>query len=344
MKRYRWIAGPLLAGALLMWPETALNAARQAMANWATAVAPALFPFMLLMPLLTCPDAARAYERLLGRVMRPLLKLPGAAAPAIVIAITAGSPAGAQAITRVGSSAGLTKGQAERLILCLCGLGPTFLVSGVGASMLGSARLGWVLLRTQLVVQIVMLFMLRPLDGGTRIPAGTDVNTENDNPMTGALVAILSVAGYMAFFGALTRVVRSVVDEAAGSALLCAMEVSSGARAISAMDLDTPVKLIALSALTGFGGLCVGMQNYSFLKEMGVKLWVFLAARLEAGLLSAAITFIQFSWLPIPVQTFEINPFRAAALLACVAALPALLAFGKYNIWYEGNHAYTRSV
>lgn len=344
MKKRGWIAGIGLMIVFLWRPAAAVEGAREAMAQWYYAVAPALFPFMLLLPMIQCAEALSFYEKALGDAMKRLFNLPGPAASAVMVGMLAGSPAGCAAARRAAADGHMDAGQLTRLAAAVGGVSPAFLVSGVGASMLGSARLGWVLLRTQLVVQIVMLFMLRPLDGGTRIPAGTDVNTENDNPMTGALVAILSVAGYMAFFGALTRVVRSVVGEAAGSALLCAMEVSSGARAISAMDLDTPVKLIALSALTGFGGLCVGMQNYSFLKEMGVKLWVFLAARLEAGLMSAAITFIQFSWLPIPVQTFEINPFRAAALLACVATLPALLAYGKYNIWYEGNHSYTRSV
>ena len=343
MKKRGWIAGIVLMLVFLWRPAAAIEGAREAMAQWYYAVAPALFPFMLLLPMIQCAEALSFYERALGGAMKRLFNLPGPAASVVMVGMLAGSPAGCAAARRAADGH-MDAGQLTRLAAAVGGVSPAFLVSGVGASMLGSARLGWVLLRTQLVVQVVMLFMLRPLDGGTRIPAGTDVNTENDNPMSGALVAILSVAGYMAFFGALTRVARSVVGEAAGSAMLCVMEVSSGARAVSAMDLDMPVKLIALSALTGFGGLCVGMQNYSFLKKMGVKLWVFLAARLEAGLLSAAITFLQLSWLPIPVQPIEINPLRAAALLACVAALPALLAFGKYNIWYEGNHSYTRSI
>ena len=62
MKRFEWVAALVMAGCLLAaMPEVALNAAREAMASWASSVAPALFPFMALMPLLTCDDAARAY-------------------------------------------------------------------------------------------------------------------------------------------------------------------------------------------------------------------------------------------------------------------------------------------
>jgi len=154
MKKYLWLAGPALAAALLLWPGTALNAARAAMHAWATSVAPSLFPFMLLMPLLTCREASRAYERLLGPVMKRLFNLPGSAAPAVVIPMFAGSPAGARAIVRAAGNAGLSAAHAERMILCLCGVGPAFLTSGIGASMLQSAADGNLLMRAQLLTQL----------------------------------------------------------------------------------------------------------------------------------------------------------------------------------------------
>ena len=129
MKRFKWVAALVMAGCLLMMPEVALNAAREAMASWASSVAPALFPFMALMPLLTCDDAARAYEALLGRIVRPLFRLPGAAAPAVLTGMAAGSPAGAMAAVRVASASVLRRGQLERLVICIGGLSPAFLVS-----------------------------------------------------------------------------------------------------------------------------------------------------------------------------------------------------------------------
>ena len=89
MGRWKFPLAMLAVAALLLWPETALNAGREAMRTWAASVAPALFPFLLLMPALTGAEAARAYEALLGRWMRPLLGLPGAAAPAGAVGLLA---------------------------------------------------------------------------------------------------------------------------------------------------------------------------------------------------------------------------------------------------------------
>ena len=94
------ILAALAVAALLVFPETVLTAAQQAMYSWYSSVAPALFPFMALLPLLTCRESARIYERLLGRLTRAVFRLPGAAAPAVVVGMTAGSPAGAIAALR----------------------------------------------------------------------------------------------------------------------------------------------------------------------------------------------------------------------------------------------------
>ena len=89
---------------LLIYPETALNAVQGAARAWAESVAPAMFPYLLLLPLLTCRESMRAYERLFGRPLGALFHLPGSAAPAIVIGMLAGSPAGAIAAPHAKSA------------------------------------------------------------------------------------------------------------------------------------------------------------------------------------------------------------------------------------------------
>ena len=73
---------------LLLWPTEALSAAQGAMRTWAGSVGPSLFPFLALLPMLTSPAARRVYARALGWLMRPLFRLPGSAAPALLIGVT----------------------------------------------------------------------------------------------------------------------------------------------------------------------------------------------------------------------------------------------------------------
>lgn len=323
MKSLKFAVGMALAAGLLIWPETALNAARQAMWTWTQSVAPALFPFMALMPLLTCREAVQAYERLLGKILPPLLHMPGAAAPALVIGMTAGSPAGALAAVRVSAAAGLNRSQMERLVFCVCGLSPAFLVTGIGASMLGNAADGWLLLRAQILTQLTLLLLTRH-----------GANQENDLPavpesmpestLSAAVNGVLAVCGYMVLYNvAAALLAEALRNPWAGIAVLCALDLPSGARTLANLPMNAEIRLILLSALVGFGGLCIAAQNLAACRTAGVRPLRYFAMRIgSAGMMAG--------WMGVQLQlrvsgggrTLSALPF--AALIACGLAVPVL--------------------
>ena len=330
MKQIRWLAGALAAALLLMRPETAVNGAREAMAHWYYAVAPSLFPFMALMPLLTCEAALSAYESALGGIMERAFRLPGAAASALVIGMVAGSPAGCVAAARVAGRCRLSRGQFERLSLACCGLSPAFLISGVGAAMLGDPAAGRLLLRSQMLSQICLLWLLMPLcrDGGSLEPMSIDA--EDASPMAGAVGAILSVCGYMTAFGALAAAMGDLAGPAAGRALLCAMDVTSGARLVCGSAMDVPGKLLALSALAGTTGACVCAQNLAAIRRvMDVKAWRFVLARCAAGLIGMGMTAVQLAVGPRVPDLPPVAAVKLSCIFACLMAVPALVRLKK---------------
>ena len=89
--------GKLFVGAALMLlmlcrPEAAANGAREGLRQWYYVVAPSLYPFMALMPLMTCPEANDLYDRMLGKVMRRAFGLPGSAASPMIVGMIADPP------------------------------------------------------------------------------------------------------------------------------------------------------------------------------------------------------------------------------------------------------------
>ena len=79
MRRFKWLGALALAALLLARPREAAAGAAQAMARWCDTVAPAVFPFLALTPLLTCEEAARAYRALRGRPNSHSVALPSSA-------------------------------------------------------------------------------------------------------------------------------------------------------------------------------------------------------------------------------------------------------------------------
>ena len=311
----KWMLGIGASLLLLSRPEAAANGAREAMAQWYYAIAPSLFPFMALMPLLTCAEAASIYEHLLGGIMKTVYDLPGAAAPALVAGMLAGSPAGCMAARNMALRAPMTRGQFQRLAIGCCGLSPAFIISSVGAGVLGSAEWGHVLLRSQIATQMLLPLLLRPF-----FRDKSPVEGKGEIEGVRAVSAILNVCGLMMLFGALSAAIGSMTTRSVGRISLSVMDINSGVRIIGEMSLPMRHKLVLLSALTGFGGLCVCLQNMMALRNM-VRPSIFIVGRMAAVLLSAAITVLQTSQLSVKCR---INPLGLTCLFVCLMLIPVL--------------------
>lgn len=329
MKHIRWLIGLALMAALLVWPEAALRGVQQAMAHWYYSVAPSLFPFMALMPLLTCPEAARAYEFLFGKGMHAALRLPGGAAPALVIGMVAGSPAGAAAARRIAFQTGMNQGQLQRLAISICGLSPAFLITGIGVSMLGSAGDGVLLLRAQIFAQLAVALLLRNAWKDRTQPVPAPGGSGEEAPVRAAVLSIITVCGYMALFGAFAQIIREIAGERIAGAMLCALDLPSGAQVVADASLDPSARLVILAGMTGFGGVCICMQNLSVLEGCGVTPWEFYGCRLLAATLCAAAMAAQLYVKWDVFAAIAPNPIAIAGIFAAILAIPVLIWLKK---------------
>ena len=332
MRHLKWLGALAALALLLLRPAEAAAGALLASARWYFSVAPALFPFLALMPLLSCSEAAKAYEALLGRVSEALFKLPGAAAPALVAGMLAGSPAGALAAADIARNGGMNRGQLRRAALSLAGFSPAFLAGGVGAGMLGDARLGWRLYGAQLLTQLTLLVALRGAWRDDTRPVTGAARVREARPVRDAVGTALGVCGYMALFGALNGAVRCCVPSIAADALLCLTDAPSGAALLAAGALPVGTRLVLLGALAGFGGACVIAQNLSALKGCGVRPGEYVAARLAAAGLTAGYASLPVLLAAAPgraVRQALERPMALATLAVCLLAAPVLKKCAK---------------
>lgn len=330
MKRVKFLGAILILTGILLRPEAAVAGAQRAMRLWVSSVAPALFPFLALMPALTGPDACAAYDALLSRFMRPLFGLPGSAAPALVIGMISGSPGGALAVRRVAGQAGLQKGEAKRLALALCGLSPAYLVLGVGQSIYGSTALGTRLVLIQLATQFGLLFLLRGIGNRDEELVSALPEDADRAPIRAAVENVLAVCGYMVFFSAICCVAASFTGQRTGAALLLLSDLPSGLAELAHWEF--PGKLLLQGAAIGFGGLCIAAQNLDALRPLGVTPREYFATR---GVAAAAIAAASGLFLRTPTPGAEVfahnnsKVYAISLLAAGLLALPALFFFSK---------------
>ena len=314
--------GKLLLGVgltllMLCRPEDAANGAREALCQWYYVVAPSLFPFMALMPLLTCPEANRCYDAALGGLMRRLFGLPGSAASPMIVGMIAGSPAGCAAARAVAVAEGYTRGQLERVAMACCGMSPAFFISAVGAGMLGNAGLGHLLLRSQALAQVSMLALT-----GAFCRDGEGVQQVEKDAGGNPVLTIINVAGTMTLFGAVAGALRTPW-------LSLALEVTAGSRWLCAANMEVRWKLAALSALTGCGGMCVCTQNIGVLRDCGVRPVKFVLMRCLAGALAAGFSLLQINSVGSGIPSIGTWTVSISCILAVFLAVPAVFRLRK---------------
>ena len=321
-------------GLLLSEPQAAAAGAARAMAHWYTSVAPAVFPFLALMPLLTCSEAAMVYERLLGRITGALFDLPGAAAPAMVVGMVAGTPAGAIAARSIAARAGMNRGQLQRTAISTMGFSPAFLISGIGVGMLGSAEWGWRLACAQLMTQLTLAMLLRRAWRNRTQAVSEAGSFHAEAPVRAAVLAALTICGYMALFGALTGVVGTYLGQGVSNMFLCLLDVPSGARMISESSVAMEPRAVMLAAMCGFSGVCLIAQSMSALRDCGLKMTECFALRVLAGAVSAGymalLLKLDNSSIPDFISAARVNPMAAAGLCASLMAIPALIKMKKF--------------
>lgn len=330
MKKLKFIGALLLAGGILLRSGEAVAGAQRAMRLWVSGVAPALFPFLVLMPLLTGPEACAAYGALFAPVMQPLFRLPGQAASAVVISMIAGSPGGAIAVEEIAAQSRMKRGQAWRVALAGTGVSPAFLIAAVGRGMYGSVAVGARLAAIQMGTQVLLLFIMRFFFDEEKeivplIPVETLIN-----PVRRAMEQVLSICGYMVFFSSVGAVTSALLGAKVGKLILLLVDLPSGLMELAGWNF--PAARFALGTAIGLGGLCIAMQNMDVLRAMGLPVRVYAAVRVVSAVIMGTVCMYV---LPANNTQSSIrlnNPASSYAfsiLIAVILAVPGMIYLSK---------------
>ena len=326
--RRRWIFAAVMLILIFIRPGEAVSGAQRAMRMWYQGVAPAMLPFLALMPMITAPEACMAYRKIFSAPMR-FFHLPGAAAPAIIAAMVSGSPGGAAIIYEMKEGGGISDSDAARIALAVSGVSPAWLVLGVGCGMLGSKSAGLKIAAVQAAVQ---LFLLKSLEKVKIAPPRK--STYIQRPLSGgamwsAAQTVITVCGYMAVFGAYGNVLASFIGEKPGIALMSVLDLPSGAGMLAANNF--PGRMAAIGAAVGFGGICIAAQNMERIRNFGIRWRDYLSVRLSFAAICGVSCLLIFENRPFAARISPANGkiYVISLLTAGIFALPGMIFLSK---------------
>ncbi|MGO0123364.1 nucleoside recognition domain-containing protein [Desulfothermobacter acidiphilus] len=352
------LAGYLLALAfvlMIIHPTAVYQGAVRGLALWWEVVFPSLLPFFITTELLLALGVVHFLGSLLQPLTSRLFRLPGPAAFALAVGFTSGYPMGALTAARLKDQGMLTASEAARLAAFTNNSSPIFILVAVSVGIYHLPQLGPFLALihygSNLLVGLTLCaFTPRPAgDSRSYLPsAQLSVSTGQllGEAVRLAVQNLLSIAGFIAFFGVLWELARLELSRWTNSPLALGvgaglLEVSLGIQGVAETDLPLFLKVWLTELWLSWEGLSVIVQVWSFLSRAGVPLIPFLAGRLLQLLYASLLTWLVWpfwapSWCQVTSnQEFPLPGGATVWLLAVALCLVscALLALAALLSW-----------
>lgn len=125
----------LVTAMILLFPEASFSASLTGLRLWFEVVFPALLPFFVMAEIMMGLGVIHFIGVILEPLMRPLFRLPGAAAFAVAIGLAAGYPLGAKVSADLRRANLCTASEGERLVSFANTADPLFLAGAVAIGM-----------------------------------------------------------------------------------------------------------------------------------------------------------------------------------------------------------------
>lgn len=318
-RRHRTVllSGILLpvAAALLLWNRECGHAVREGLALCADVVLPSLFPFFILSSLVVELGLSHCLGRILSPVMKPLFRVNGCCASALVLGLVGGYPVGARTAAALYENGQCSKTEAERLLAFCNNCGPAFILGMAGSGLLGGAGIGALLYAVHVLSALLVGLLFRfykyrdkpgcraaaiPLQAAPFAPAFV-------RAVTGAATSALNVCAFILCFGVLQRILSLSGILTSTSAVLSRLfgplglsregicqlltgllELSSGIASLNGGTASG--RLVPAAFLLGWGGLSVHCQVLAFVGSRGLSLRPYFVGKLLHAILAAALT------------------------------------------------------
>ncbi len=305
----------LFTAALVIFPNEALEAAKNAYIVCENTVIPSLFPFFVCSNLLTSLNAAEYLSGLLRPVMRPIFGVSENSALAVIMGIVSGYPVGAKTAAALKEGGYITKSEAEKLLAFCNNSGPLFILGAVGSGMLFDRKAGFVLYAAHILAAATAALAMRGVKCdfinpkeksrfaaapfGTLLNDGIAASVTTVYTISGFVVVFAILLKFAELFGIISLAVSFGFGENIAKCIICGLvEPTNGCIAASRLDVDVVYKCMIISSVIGWSGISVHLQVAGTVKKYGLSLRYYFCGKIISALLSPVYTFVIFKLIP----------------------------------------------
>ena len=151
----------LLCITALLFSKECSKGAENGIGLCLSTLVPSLFPFMVLASYITDSGLAEKIGRHLSWLTKPLFRLDGCFASAIILSLVGGYPVGAKTVNSLYKKGAASESECKRAGLFLVCSGPGFLVNFIGVQLYSSIEVGLIIFASQCISVFILGFALK---------------------------------------------------------------------------------------------------------------------------------------------------------------------------------------
>ena len=237
----------------------------------------------------------------------------------MLLSFIGGFPVGAKLINEYIKAKKLTPQQGAVMLNYCINAGPAFIIGAIGVGIIGSNKIGYILLASHIAASVLLCFLSRffKVEKTTVTPILTPKISPADNfvlAATESAVSVFNICAFIILFSAVNAYLKAIsVHLGAFKYLLYVTEVTN---AITYTD-----NILLVSFLLGFSGICIWCQVLSAAKTFKPNLILFIVFRLLHGIFSMILTYLLLKVFPVTLPTFSSNHSFSLSLLYSTPAL-----------------------
>ena len=280
--------------------EAVTDAMQGALSVCAVALIPSIFPFLLFTELLLRVPNGKRLLLALGKPFSYCFRTKRAGGSAYLIGILFGFPLGIKALAEYRREGRISKEEAQRVLLYSNNTGPAFLVGGIGARLLGSAKIGLFLYALQVLISFLFgcaIGFFHKKEKEASLSYESDAKHFSFSEiMRNAVLQMLSICGYVAFFSVVGKLLSPLFRRAPLRGILYSLlEIGTASSFLTASISPPSISIPLLSFAVCFSGLSVYLQSLDFLAETDICTAYYLPIKLLHGFSAFFLSYLLLS-------------------------------------------------
>ena len=242
-------------------------------------IIPTLFPFFILSDI-WADVFVISQNGIVSKCFQKAFHLNKVSITAFILGLICGFPVGVKTAAQLYKDKRITKEELSHICGFANNPSAAFVISGVGAAILGNIFTGIRLYIAVIISAIIVGIIFRQKDMSL---ADSDVISRQSfslvESIKNAALSSLNVMAYIVFFSALTSLVSVITNNSFVTTIFSVFfEVGNAVNSISKIEnIDKPLCLSLIGFALGFSGLSVHLQAFSFLpREVSKKRYLFM--------------------------------------------------------------------